>query len=388
MKHFLYTLLGCLFITVAWAQKKQLKSEVTVYFDTNSHQLKTHQKQQLDSLFTYPFESDLAHEFHIDGYTDETGPLAFNQWLSQQRACTVAAYLQTKGVAENRCYVNGNGICMFKEANNLQRTVHVEHRRIRGCGLQLEKKDTIAFAPPYFKNISAYFDTKSRIRDRVFALDQKDSIIKTAGMYLFESDPERLNTLDPNTMVRFCFPIPKDKKFDPNMKIWRLVLNDKGEKRWEETTIPVQYNTASNCYEGFMNCIYLKGERGINIDKRAPDETKIEVAFYKTVDCYDVALTDAEFEAIIVKRNVQRYNFLGFTNRETGYFKGNFKKNGTNHELSFPLTSCVQTIAKDGSVLYFLTEKSHFWVDGKEYNGPRSFWKRIGDWFRKKENPF
>ncbi|MEN9335969.1 MAG: Peptidoglycan-associated lipoprotein precursor [Bacteroidota bacterium] len=373
----------------AWSQNNTEKSTVIVYFDTNQFRITNEHRQQLDSLFPFDKGTGLKHEFHVTGFTDETGPLSFNQWLSEQRACAVADYLESKGSqADYQCIANGNGIYSAAENNAKQRKVMVEHRRIRGCGLMEEKIDTIAFAPPYFKNIAAYFDTKSMIRDRIFAIDKNEKLIKTAGMYLFEPNDEAFKSLPLNTMVRFCFPLAKGKKFDPDMKVWRLVLNEKGEKRWEETTVPVRFNPDSYCYEAVMNCVYLRGERGLNIDKNRPNtEMEIEISFYKNVDCLEVELTDADFSAVEEKRKTNVYEFVGWTLQETGYFKGKFRKNGIEHELSFPLTSCTKTEYPDGSKAYYLSEKSHFWVDGKEFNGPRNLWQRIGDWFRKKENP-
>jgi hypothetical protein len=387
MKNFvLRVVLNSLVFGSVWAQHSTEKSEAKLYFDTNQFQLTTLHQKQLDSLFPYDEGIGLKHEFHVTGYTDETGPLAYNQWLSTQRATSVADYLRQKGIEEFALVYKGDGVCSFLDSNANQRRVAVEHRRIRGCGLMEETMDTIAFGAPYFKNITAYFDTKSMIRDRVFAIDIHEKLIKTAGMYLFEPNEDFFKTVNANTVVRFCFPLAKGKKFDPDMKVWRLIFNEKGEKRWEETTVPVRFNSNSFCYEAFLNCMYLKGQRGLNID-RDNREMEIEISFYKNVDILEVELTDADFSAVDEKRNQKIYQFVGLTTQESGYFKGKFRKNGVEHELNFPLTSCTKTEHPDGRNAYFLSEKSHFWVDGKEYNGPRNLWQRIGDWFRKKEEP-
>jgi|GEM_PF-3296867 len=389
MRNFvLRLLLNSLVLGSVMAQHPTEKSEATLYFDTNQFQLTSWHQKQLDSLFPYDKGIGLKHEFHVTGYTDETGPLAYNQWLSTQRATSVADYLRQKGIEEFALVCKGDGICSFLDSNAKQRSVAVEHRRIRGCGLMEETMDTIAFGAPYFKNIAAYFDTKSMIRDHVFAIDIHEKLIKTAGMYLFEPNEDLFKTVNANTVVRFCFPLAKSKKYDPDMKVWRLVFNEKGEKRWEETAVPVRFNSNSNCYEVVMNCIYLSGERGLNIDKNRPvSEMEIEISLYKNIDVLDVELTEADFSAVEEKRNQKIYQFIGLTRHESGYFKGKFRKNGLEHELSFQLTSCTKTVHPDGRNTYYLSEKSNFWVDGKEFNGPRSLWQRIGDWFRKKEEP-
>ncbi|MFN7331420.1 MAG: OmpA family protein, partial [Flavobacterium sp.] len=307
---FLTVVLNSLVLGSVWAQRATEKSEATLYFDTNQFRLTALHQKQLDSLFPYDMGIGLKHEFHVTGYTDETGPLAYNQWLSTQRATSVADYLRQKGIEEFELVYKGGGICSFFDPNAKQRSVAIEHRRIRGCGLMEETMDTIAFEEPYFKNIYAYFTSEYMIRDRVFAIDIHEKLIKTAGMYLFEPNEDFFKTVNANTMVRFCFPLAKGKKFDPDMKVWRLVLNAKGEKRWEETAVPVHYNPQTNCYETYMNCFYLRGQRGINIDK-SNRELEIEISLYKNVDTKEVELTDADFSAVDEKRNLTVYQFVG-----------------------------------------------------------------------------
>jgi OOP family OmpA-OmpF porin len=45
----------------------------------------------------------------IEGHTDSVGSEAFNQGLSERRAQTVAAYLESKGIAAGRMQVVGRG---------------------------------------------------------------------------------------------------------------------------------------------------------------------------------------------------------------------------------------------------------------------------------------
>lgn len=45
----------------------------------------------------------------IVGHTDSTGPLDYNQWLSEQRAGAIAGWMQERGIAADRFTVEGAG---------------------------------------------------------------------------------------------------------------------------------------------------------------------------------------------------------------------------------------------------------------------------------------
>ena len=82
-----------------------------VTFDVGSATLKPEFRATLDrvadSLKEYP--NSLVDVY---GHTDSTGSPQFNQSLSQQRAQTVAGYLQTQGVAPSRLRSQGFGETM------------------------------------------------------------------------------------------------------------------------------------------------------------------------------------------------------------------------------------------------------------------------------------
>lgn len=79
-----------------------------VYYAINSAELQPVSfgtlDQLADTLQKYP---QLVIE--IGGHTDSTGTAAFNKTLSQQRAANVAAYLVSKGIAQNRVTAKGYG---------------------------------------------------------------------------------------------------------------------------------------------------------------------------------------------------------------------------------------------------------------------------------------
>jgi len=84
---------------------------LSVQFASGSADLTPQARQTLDQLGKALSSSDLAqYRFRIEGHTDTVGPVDLNKTLSQQRADSVAAYLQSKfGVSTNRLQTIGMG---------------------------------------------------------------------------------------------------------------------------------------------------------------------------------------------------------------------------------------------------------------------------------------
>ncbi len=79
-----------------------------VTFETNSASLDSRFFSVLDSVATVlnEYKSTLVT---VAGYTDSTGSAEYNQKLSEKRATTVALYLHSRGVAQQRLAAVGHG---------------------------------------------------------------------------------------------------------------------------------------------------------------------------------------------------------------------------------------------------------------------------------------
>jgi outer membrane protein OmpA-like peptidoglycan-associated protein len=79
-----------------------------VTFDVNQSQVKSDFYPVLDSvgLVLDEFDKTLVD---VNGHTDSTGRLEYNMDLSNKRASSVAAYLASRGVEENRLFTQGFG---------------------------------------------------------------------------------------------------------------------------------------------------------------------------------------------------------------------------------------------------------------------------------------
>lgn len=97
-------------------------------FEINKSSLNAMAKSNLDSLAKtlnkYP-ETEIV----IDGHTDDTGEEKYNMKLSLERANTVQAYLQNKGVNTNRIVTRGFGESLPKSDNTTE-AGRTENRRV------------------------------------------------------------------------------------------------------------------------------------------------------------------------------------------------------------------------------------------------------------------
>ncbi|TAM86167.1 MAG: OmpA family protein [Candidimonas sp.] len=86
--------------------KVNIPSDVS--FDVNKYNLKPALTPVLDSVASAMTQHPELRAKAI-GYTDNTGPLAYNQTLSINRALAVTHYLGSRGVAGSRTSVEGRG---------------------------------------------------------------------------------------------------------------------------------------------------------------------------------------------------------------------------------------------------------------------------------------
>jgi len=104
-----------------------------ITFDSDSHNLKKEFNKTLDSvvLVLNEYKSTMIT---VMGHTDSTGSNEYNQNLSVQRALSVANYLASKGVAEQRLAASGYGEA-FPIAPNNTSAGRARNRRVE---VQLE----------------------------------------------------------------------------------------------------------------------------------------------------------------------------------------------------------------------------------------------------------
>lgn len=115
-------------------QETELGSERMVFsadtfFDFDKATLKPAGKQALDELAYYIGTLDALEVIVATGYTDSTGPAAYNLKLSVWRAEAVKAYLVEKGIPAQAIFIEGKGEA-DPIATNKTREGRAQNRRV------------------------------------------------------------------------------------------------------------------------------------------------------------------------------------------------------------------------------------------------------------------
>ncbi len=102
--------------TMANLDDYKLTSQTTVHFALNKAELTPEAKQILDGVVSQ-VQNNPHGILEVQGYTDTTGPKAFNDRLSQERANAVVRYLEANDIAPHRIYLIGLGENRPAESN-------------------------------------------------------------------------------------------------------------------------------------------------------------------------------------------------------------------------------------------------------------------------------
>ena len=104
----------------------RLSDEASFAFD--SDKVKPSFEPTLDRLAAQTVEFDKT-VLHVVGYTDSTGPEAYNRDLSRRRAASVARYLRDDGVVPERLQIEGRGESEPR-ASNASAAERARNRRV------------------------------------------------------------------------------------------------------------------------------------------------------------------------------------------------------------------------------------------------------------------
>ena len=99
-----------------------------ILFDFNKSTLKTAAKTQLDKFATEMADMPETN-ITVYGHTDNVGTAAANKKVSEQRASSVAKYLNTKGIANERIVAEGLSFD-FPVADNSTEAGRAQNRRV------------------------------------------------------------------------------------------------------------------------------------------------------------------------------------------------------------------------------------------------------------------
>jgi outer membrane protein OmpA-like peptidoglycan-associated protein len=101
----------------------------SVHFDTGKATIKSNSLPILDEVINVLVAHPEVKKMRVDGHTDNVGPAAFNQDLSQRRAQAVVDYLVSKGIDPARLSAKGFGLDR-PIANNATALGRAKNRRV------------------------------------------------------------------------------------------------------------------------------------------------------------------------------------------------------------------------------------------------------------------
>ncbi len=102
-----------------------------VFFDTDATNLRFGATKNLEAMADSLKKSPYAYRIHVDGHTDETGSVSYNEELSRGRAESVAASLIAFGISQDQLIVDSFaatkpiGSNLTKEGRQLNRRVDI-----------------------------------------------------------------------------------------------------------------------------------------------------------------------------------------------------------------------------------------------------------------------
>jgi len=96
--------------------KASCSQKTPAHFAFGSAMLDQADKDNLDKVADW-MKHNPSQKVRIAGYTDDTGPAAYNMTLSKERAQSAAAYLEGQGIAADRISTHGFGATNFAVPN-------------------------------------------------------------------------------------------------------------------------------------------------------------------------------------------------------------------------------------------------------------------------------
>ncbi|MDD3740106.1 MAG: OmpA family protein [Bacteroidales bacterium] len=296
----------------------QIKSEAIVLFDIDKFELKTSQKQVIDSLLSGI--NNKNYKICLSGRADSSGNISDNLILSENRVKTVADYLNAQGFesdritydyfGENRPLLNADNSVDLQLNRSVHMRVYIPEIATKQDTLtsydlyrQFEN-DTIIytnggaqiiiFAGTFFPTKISDIDFKITEVYSVCDLLNNNSSLQTddgncltsAGMLYVKPMLDTVElTPGGNRKIIYKIPIESGKEFDEEMKIYVEELNKKGEKVWRKIDSKMSTEDKGQRFYVFE----LNSFGGINIDKPVgvlcqKEGPKIRVRGFKSVD--------------------------------------------------------------------------------------------------------
>ena len=295
----------------------QEKKKIAVYFDFDKYEITPKAKSTLDSLISLANNSR-AYTIRINAFTDSKGSKEYNLILANNRKKTISDYLIQNQLNFRRVSYSQLDDNLENIPDDLRRKAIIEIEYINSKIFSGKKGTQVTAGENDKVTVNEYFSAKEMIRDSKFAIDDKEQIIRSDGMITICNDTAILD----ETGNFYIVEMPsRQGQVNTSMNVYTEITNDKGEKRWKQTEIKLDFDSIKNRYI-FKIPIESKGCISLNVDCQVLKDYE-KIVYISTQNMYDnVEVRDAKNKLLFSAfrdngRRINQYVFLTRTSVET-----------------------------------------------------------------------
>ncbi|MEI7509565.1 MAG: OmpA family protein, partial [Flavobacterium sp.] len=222
----------------------QERKNIAVYFDFDKYEITPKAKSTLDSLISLA-KNSRAYTIRINAFTDSKGSKEYNLILANNRKKTISDYLIQNQLNFKRVSCSQLDDNLENIPDDLRRKAVIEIEYINSKIFSGKKGTQVTAGENDKVTVNEYFSAKEMIRDSKFAIDDKEQIIRSDGMLTICYEAA---TLDESGNFYIVEMPSRGLNVDRSMNIFLEITNDKGEKRWKQTEIKLDFDTIKNRY--------------------------------------------------------------------------------------------------------------------------------------------
>jgi hypothetical protein len=318
----------------------QEKKKIDVYFEFDKYEITPKGKITLDSIVDLANNSR-AYNIRINAYTDSKGTNQYNFRLANKRKKSIFDYFIQNHLDFKRVTYFQINEDYENLTDDLRRKAIIEFEYIKQKKFYGKNGTQVSAGENDNVTINEYFSAKEMIRDSKFAIDDNEQIIRSDGMITICYGKA---TLDETGNFYLVEMPSRQEQVNTSMNVYTEITNDKGEKRWKQTEIKIDFDKTKNRYI-FKIPIESNGCVSINLDCRVLQDDE-KIVYIATQNLYDnVEVRDAKNKLLFSAfndngRRINQYIFLtkkSVMTKNMVFYGYNDKKKTTLHLRDFGL---------------------------------------------------
>jgi len=306
-----------LFMFFSFFSFSQEKKKIAVYFEFDKYEITPKGKITLDSIVKLA-KNARAYTININAFTDSKGTYQYNSILANNRKKTIFDYLIQNQLDFKRVSYLQYNEDLENLPDDLRRKAIIDFEFINPKTFYGKNGTQVTAGENDNVSINEYFSAKEMIRDSKFAIDDNEQIIRSDGMITICYGKA---TLDETGNFYLVEMPSRGGQVNTSMSVYTEITNEKGEKRWKQTEIKLDFDKTKNRYI-FKIPIESKGCVSFNLDCKVLENDE-KIVYISTQNVYDnVEVRNAKNKLLFSAfrdegRRINQYVFLTRTNIET-----------------------------------------------------------------------